>query len=192
MAYDPNYPVDHQEIIAVDFRNQFHGIKDLIDAGVPGPQGIQGVPGIDGTNGTNGTNGIDGATGAQGIQGPPGNDGPQGPAGADGAAGADGPQGIPGTGLMNFQGFWQPANPYDAGAVVLHNGVLYITAFATTSGPPDTDPATWSAISFPLDGTAKNPSAVLPLGMTGTPTYDPSQFQTVIDRFDELLAALKR
>ena len=32
MAYDPNYPVDHQKIIAADFRNQFNSLKGLNDA----------------------------------------------------------------------------------------------------------------------------------------------------------------
>ena len=32
MSFDPNYPVDNQEIIAADFRNQFGALKALIDA----------------------------------------------------------------------------------------------------------------------------------------------------------------
>jgi hypothetical protein len=32
MAYDPNYPADGILIEAVDFRNQFAGLKALIDA----------------------------------------------------------------------------------------------------------------------------------------------------------------
>lgn len=31
MPYDPNFPPDHSEIESLPFRNQFHGIKDLID-----------------------------------------------------------------------------------------------------------------------------------------------------------------
>ena len=29
MPYDPNYPVDGSQIKAVEFRNQFHGLKTL-------------------------------------------------------------------------------------------------------------------------------------------------------------------
>jgi hypothetical protein len=45
MPYDPNYPQDGQLIEATDFRNQFHGIVDLIQSipvGAPGPPGQDG------------------------------------------------------------------------------------------------------------------------------------------------------
>jgi hypothetical protein len=32
MAYDPNYPADHIRIVAAEFRNQFNGLKAIIDA----------------------------------------------------------------------------------------------------------------------------------------------------------------
>ena len=76
MPYDPNFPATGAELVSASFRNQFHGIKDLIDAGVPGPQGPQGVPGPAGPAGTNGNAGAPGATGPQGNDGAPG---PQGP-----------------------------------------------------------------------------------------------------------------
>ena len=31
MAYDPTKPVDHSPIVAVELRDQFAGLKDLID-----------------------------------------------------------------------------------------------------------------------------------------------------------------
>ena len=63
MPYDPLYPADGILIRAVEMRNQFQGLKSLIDAipdGPPGPAGPQG------------------ATGESGQQGP---EGPQGPMG---------------------------------------------------------------------------------------------------------------
>jgi hypothetical protein len=32
MPYDPNFPPDHQDLNAAPFRNQFAGLKALIDA----------------------------------------------------------------------------------------------------------------------------------------------------------------
>ena len=32
MAYDPNFPPDHQALNAAPFRNQFQGLKALMDA----------------------------------------------------------------------------------------------------------------------------------------------------------------
>ena len=42
MPYDPAFPATDALLVSAEFRNQFHGIKDLIDAGVPGPQGPAG------------------------------------------------------------------------------------------------------------------------------------------------------
>ena len=71
MPYDPNFPATGLELKSAGFRDQFHGMKDLIDAGVPGPQGPQGDPGPAGPPGANGSDGATGAQGPQGPQGPP-------------------------------------------------------------------------------------------------------------------------
>ncbi len=60
MSYDPAWPADHAHAAAAKFREQFTGLKSLIDA----------VPG--------------GAQGPKGDKGDPGSVGGQGPAGADG------------------------------------------------------------------------------------------------------------
>jgi len=51
MAFDPTLPATNSEIRSAELRNQFNGLKEIIDAvpaGPPGPQGPQGPPG--GTN----------------------------------------------------------------------------------------------------------------------------------------------
>ena len=66
MPFNPNEPQAGEEIDAVQLRNQFNGLKTLIDevpAGPPGPAGPQGVAGPQGPAGANG---------AEGPQGPPG------------------------------------------------------------------------------------------------------------------------
>jgi hypothetical protein len=51
MPYDANFPATRAELISAGFRDQFHGIKDLIDAVPAGPQGEQGIPGGPGADG---------------------------------------------------------------------------------------------------------------------------------------------
>lgn len=102
MPYDPSFPATDALLVSAEFRNQFHGLKDLVDAvpaGLPGPQGVVGPQGVagpqgnDGPQGPQGNNGSDGATGPQGPQGNDGGTGPQGPQGNDGP---QGPQGATG------------------------------------------------------------------------------------------------
>ena len=74
MPYDPNFPPHGADLISAQWRDQFHGIKDLIDSGVPGPQGVSGNDGSTGPQGPQGepgTPGSNGSDGAQGPQGPP-------------------------------------------------------------------------------------------------------------------------
>ena len=106
MPYDPSFPPHGADLISAQWRDQFHGIKALVDAvpaGPPGPQGPQGPPfasalvdavstlnpgdsatvstSFDGSN-VRFTFGIPrGADGNQGPQGPQGSEGPQGPTG---------------------------------------------------------------------------------------------------------------
>src|SRR5580765_8174113 len=85
MPFDQTLPVDHSPIAASELRNQFTGLKTLIDAVPSGPPGPQGDPGPQGSPGPDGPQGSQGPQGPQGLQGPAGQDGatgPQGPAGA--------------------------------------------------------------------------------------------------------------
>lgn len=57
MPFDPNQPQQGELIDAVQLRNQFNGLKTLIDnvpAGPPGPQGPAGAPGEPGPEGPQG------------------------------------------------------------------------------------------------------------------------------------------
>ena len=120
MPYDAAFPIEHTEILAEQFRDQFHGIVDLIAAAPPGPPGPPGPQGNDGAPGAPGTNGSDGAPGSQGPQGNPGGPGPQGPQGNDGLPGMPGPQGPAGvsvTGaIVDFTTTVGPGNPASASA----------------------------------------------------------------------------
>jgi hypothetical protein len=173
MAYDPNYPIDGSDIRAFEFRNQFHGLKDLIDAGVPGPQGIpgndgatgpQGIQGNDGSQGIQGPQGMPGNDGAPGIQGPPGADGtPGGPPGPAGADGAPGPR-------INFRGDWLPQTwVVDDG--VNYNGNVYLCIENTSDNLPPDASAAWQilAITGPKGdpGDPGNDGGIGPQGVEG-------------------------
>lgn len=65
MPFDPTLPINDTVIDADELREQFNGLKELIDAVPAGPAGADGAPGSPGATGN------DGATGATGPQGPP-------------------------------------------------------------------------------------------------------------------------
>jgi len=61
MPFDPNIPAFHAELTALMFRNQFNGLKTIIDGlpvGQPGPPGPQGVKGDKGDQGDRGPQGV--------------------------------------------------------------------------------------------------------------------------------------
>jgi hypothetical protein len=103
MSFDPAIPQNGALIDAVPVRDNFTGLKDLIDAipaGPPGPQGEQGPQGPQGNDGRSVVNVYDDGSGRAIVQmsdgttygpftiasGPPGADGPQGPQGPMGEA----------------------------------------------------------------------------------------------------------
>ena len=103
MPFDPTRPVNGVIIDADFLRSQFNSLKDLIDAGIPGPagpqgnEGQQGPSGNEGPVGPQGPQGNDGPQGPEGPQGPMGDPGgPMGPQGPNGNDGPPGPQGPPG------------------------------------------------------------------------------------------------
>ena len=120
--FDPTYPPLNADIESAPLRNQFNGLKALIDAVVTLTAAqVDGVTTLDpglpanasvsvigntlhltfdiprGNDGAQGPQGATGAVGPQGPQGQPGDPGgPPGPAGAEGPPGPQGPQGLPG------------------------------------------------------------------------------------------------
>ena len=81
MPFDPNLPAHRTRIVSAELRNQFNGLKALIDAVPAGPPGPQGPAGPAGAMGPQGPQGIAGAQGPQGVAGPQGVQGPAGVAG---------------------------------------------------------------------------------------------------------------
>lgn len=96
MAFDPNLPANNASIVAAELRNQFNGLKALIDAVPAGPQGPQGPAGTVGAAGPQGATGPQGPQGVPGTQGEAGATGPQGDPGPQGSVGPQGDPGPPG------------------------------------------------------------------------------------------------
>ena len=95
--YDPNFPPTNADLESLPFRNQFQGLKALIDA-------VQSITGAQ-VDAVNTLNPGDAAQASLTLSGnvihfsfalPRGNDGSQGAAGATGSTGNDGAQGIQG------------------------------------------------------------------------------------------------
>jgi len=78
MTYDPTWPPGPVVVAATKMREQFTGLKALIDATPAGPQGPAGEKG---DKGDPGDAGPAGNNGADGQPGPVGEGGPEGPAG---------------------------------------------------------------------------------------------------------------
>jgi hypothetical protein len=87
MAFNPELPLPESEIESAVLRDQFNGLKEIIDGTPAGPPGPVGEPGPQGEPGP------PGSTGETGPAGPEGQAGPSGPPGATGEAGPIGPEG---------------------------------------------------------------------------------------------------
>ncbi len=159
MPFDPTFPASSIFLVSADFRAQFNGLFDLIQAIPAGPQGLQGVPGNDGIQGppfsqaimdaVNTLNPGEPATATVSFDGtnvhfvfsiPRGNDGAMGLSGQDGSPG--------GTGQTGSQG------PPFANAIM---------DAVTTLNPGD---AAQGAVSF--DGSNVHFSFGIPRGADGT------------------------
>ena len=141
MSFNPNLPLDDSLMVAGEMRNQFNGLKTLIDEVPAGPQGPVGPMGPAGPEGAAGPQGPEGPQGPSG--GPPGPEGPMGPQGAEGPpgaqgapgeAGAVGPQGVPGP--QGPEGQQGPQGPTgDVSAAQLNDAIAGTARNPTGSGP---------------------------------------------------------
>jgi hypothetical protein len=164
MSFDPTKPVEGTEIDAAELRNQFNGLKTLLDAvpaGPPGPQGPAGAEGAPGAQGPQGNDGrsvvnvYDDGMGRAVVQMSDGTTyGPftiaSGPAGADGAPGPQGPMG------------------------------------EATMGDIQ------NAVNNAIAGTSNNSNSVSILDMTISDPPTQTDVQNIASRLDQLILALRR
>jgi hypothetical protein len=245
-SFNPSLPEDHSLIVAGVLRDQFNGLKTLIDA-VPVVQSatveaVQTLPPSQPAaaevtlvgqelrftfalpQGYQGDAGATGATGEQGPQGPPfaqavvdgvntlapGDPATVGvafdgsnvhfsfgiPQGFSGANGDTGPQGPPfAQAVVDGVTTLPPGDPATVG--VYFDGTYVHFSFGIPQGqqgPPGEVTTTQmdTAIGNAIGGTSANSNAVLPLNLIVSDPPTQSEVQTLANKVDELIAALRR
>jgi hypothetical protein len=199
-AFNPALPEDHSLIVAGVLRDQFNGLKALIDA-VPVVQSatveaVQTLPPSQPATADvtllgqqlrftfaipQGDQGAAGSTGEQGPQGPP-----FAQAVVDGVTTL--PAGSPATVGVSFDG------TYVHFSFGIPQGETGSVGPQGNQGPPGevTLSQMDSAIGNAIAGTSANSNAVQPLPFAAAETYDPTQAQAMIDKMNELIASLRR
>ena len=208
MPFNPSLPANGAPVVSPELRAQFNGLKDLIDAGIPGPQGPQGNPGPQGVPGPQGD---PGPTGAQGPAGANGSDGATGPQGAQGlpfgSTVVDGvttlPPGDPATVITSFDGagvhftFGLPRGATGADGAQGSQGPQGIDGPQGIAGPPGPQglpgEVTDAALAAAIAGTSANANGVATLD---TPfTNDPASLvdmEVLRAKINELITAQRR
>lgn len=200
MPYDPNIPAPNAELTSALFRNQFQGLKALIDAiGSITSAQIDSVttlpPGDPATASVSvigdtlhftfqipaGEAGAAGPQGEQGAEGPPGAEGPQGPPFA--SAVVDGVNTVP------------PGSP--AAVSVNFDGVDVRFSFDIPQGEAGAQGPAGEVTQSDLDYVINNNTSNLSnsVGTLGLFVSDPptqNDVQTIADKVDELINALRR
>jgi hypothetical protein len=205
MPFDPNYPPLNAEIESAPLRSQFNGLKDLIDAIVTVTAAqIDGVTtllpgeaasvGLTVTGNTlhftfgipRGQEGLPGSNGSDGPQGVPGIQGPQGPPFAN--AVVDGVTtlnpGDPATVTVSFDGL---NVHFTFGLPAGQNGS---NGSDGAQGPPGE--VTNAALAGAINGTSSNSNAVTTLGLVVSDPPTQTEMQSLANKVDELLLALRR
>jgi hypothetical protein len=196
-----------RHVVNVSDNGSGQAIIEMSDATTYGPFTVaSGPPGADGAPGPQGDAGPQGAEGPQGPQGDPGGPpGPQGPQGDIGPQGDAGPAGDPGPAGNGI------ANVYDNGdgRVVIQttDGNSYGPFYAASGpagadgaqGPPGMDgaqgpPGEVSAqqLSDAIASTPSNVNAIEPMNLTVSDPPSQAEMQTIANKLDELINALKR
>ncbi len=196
MPFDPAQPADHSPLSSAVMREQLTSLKALIDAilTVTAAQ-VDGTTTLNPGDPATAAVSVDGSTLRftfgipQGYPGPQGNDGPQG---------STGPQGPPfASAVVDGVTTLAPGDPawvnvsFDGTNVHFTFGIPQgAQGIQGYQGPPGE--VTTSQLDTAIATTAQNPTSVSPLSQTADGTYNPTQMQQVMDKLDELLAAVKR
>ncbi|MBL9131168.1 MAG: collagen-like protein [Verrucomicrobiaceae bacterium] len=196
--YDPTYPAQGIKLKSAEMRDQFHGLKDLIDA-------LQSITSAQ-VDGVTTLNPGDSATVSVSVTGntlhflfgiPQGMTGAQGNPGQDGGTGPVGPQG-PSFAQAVVDGV-TTLNPGDNATVsVSFDGTNVRFTFGIPQGPQGTPGAagqpgevTQAMLDSALGLKAQHPSTVNTIMNDASANYDQTQQQELINKLNELINALK-
>ena len=186
-AFNPALPVDDSLVVAGELRDQFNGLKDLIDA-------IQTINAAQIDSVTTGNPGdpavvtltVDAGTLKFSFVLPRGTEGPTGEPGQNGAPGA----GVSGA-VVDSTTTLNPGDPASASASF--DGSLVHFSFGIPPGPQGPPgEVTNSQLSSAIAGTSSNSNAVAALSFGAGPDYDAAQQQDIIAKINELISALRR
>lgn len=196
MPFDPAQPADNSSLDSAVMRSQLNSLKSLIDAitTITAAQ-VDGV--TTGAPGDPATAHVYAAGNTLHFsfiipQGAAGSAGEPGMPGQPGVSGEPGPQGPPfANAIMDSVNTLAPGEPATVG--VSFDGInVHFTMGIPSGYPGPPGEVTTAALDSAIATTALNPASVSPLSQSATPDYDPGQMQQVMDKLDELLAALKR
>ena len=194
MSYDPSLPAPSSPLQSHVVRDQLNALKALMDAiaagsitgaqiaavnsvdpGQPAGVSVQIIGGVmhfifDIPRGVDGVNGINGTNGGPGPQGP------QGPPFANALIG----------GVSTL-------NPGENAWVTLSfDGANVTFFFGIPRGIDGQSGLTQQQLDNAILGTSRNSNNVPTLNQTADANYNPSQMQTVMNKIDELINALRR
>ena len=196
-AFDPALPEDHSLIVAGVLRDQFNGLKSLID-------GITTVNAatVDAVTTLSPGQPAEASVAVEGNELHFSFGVPQGYDGQQGQQGNDGPQGPPfAQAVVDGVTTLTPGEPATVG--VMFDGTYVHFSFGIPMGYPGQEGPTGppgevttaelnAAITDVVAGSSANSNAVDPIPFSASPEYDQAQFQAMIDKVNELIAALRR
>ena len=186
MPYDPNFPPHGADLISAEFRDQFHGIKALIDAiaAIIAAQ-IAGVGTLNPGEAATATVTVVGDTLQFTFAIPRGNDGAQGIPGIPGDPGMQGPPFA--QAIVDAVNTLAPGSAATVG--VSFDGTNVHLTFGIPAGAAGADgEVTNAALAAAIAGTSNNSNAVATLD---TPFADPDA-ESLRQKLNELILAQRR
>ena len=191
MPYDENFPPHNAELISAEFREQFHGIVDLIAAGRISSIQVDTVNTIDPGQPASVSAQITGTVMHLTFNIPRGATGIAGTRGAPGGPGPAGPQGPP---LANaLIGGVTTLNAGDSAWVtVSFDGTNVQFFFGIPRGIDGASGVTPQVLDTAISGTSRKSNNVPTLNQTADADYNPSQMQMVMNTMNDLINALRR
>jgi len=191
MAYNPDFPAHGTELISAEFRDQFHGIVDLILAGRITSVVIDAVNTINAGDPASVSAQITGNVLHLTLNLPRGATGTAGTDGAPGGPGPAGPQGPPFANALI--GNVSTLNPGEnAWVTMMFDGTNVTFFFGIPRGIDGASGLTQQQLDNAIAGTSRNSNNVSQLTQGADADYNPIQMQAVLNKIDELINSLRR